>query len=310
MKHLFTLYIILVNNFAKGEQNLEEAMRVESIEKNIRENTIFKGKIRGVESKAIGNDIIDFAVVEFCHGEAFISSKEMEFFSYNDRIQKRPGVDPRHWKMREFVNNTVEFTIIEYDEKSGQIFGSRQQALKKLRNHNINIYNVGDIVKVRVINVFETCAIVEGLGFQNVIYLKEIAWGRIYAIEDYVKMGQEMDAKIINIDKDKHTMAFSIRQASKEPYEQYIIDTETFIRDGQYEGIIREVINKGIFVELVKGVTVMCNFSYWMEETPKVGDKVVVKIKRFKDDRRYIDGTILKSPYIKTKYIASETIAN
>lgn len=267
-----------------------------------RTKKILTGKLSAIEGiiDEETRTLKDYGVVFYGGLKVIISADDMNLFSLHEETVEDENkestrslkFDPRRSVLRGLVGSEIDFIVKSIDQEKGIATASRKEAMELRKALEYSKHKQGDRVLARILGVGRSHAVAEIYGQYTTIPIKEIAWGRIYDIRDYVSVGDKKEVIITEISEDK--IEVSMRLAQKEPYQDLILDKGYYKRYGEYEGTIRAIKDYGIFVELAPGITVLCNYPNWLGFTPELGKKVSVQIKRFKNEKRYIDGQILR----------------
>ena len=95
--------------------------------------------------------------------------------------------------------------------------------------------------------------------FRSLIHISEISWGnQSINAKEYFKMGQDIEARVVTIDRGDRKMSLSVKQLTADPWSE--ID-ERFSVGSRHNGTVKNLTNYGIFVELSEGVGGMVHIS-------------------------------------------------
>ena len=115
---------------------------------------------------------------------------------------------------------------------------------------------VGDTVKGVVTGVVDFGAFVNVDGIEGLIHISEISWERVGNPNDYVKVGQSVEAKIISIDKDR--LSLSVKQLTKDPW---LDEVEKLEKGQKVEGTVTQITPFGAFVQISPAVEALVHIS-------------------------------------------------
>ena len=172
------------------------------------------------------------------------------------------------------------------DEERRRLIFSERAALnetrEKVRDQVIEKLNVGDVRTGRVTSLADFGAFVNINGADGLVHLSEISWDRLRHPGDELKIGQQVDVKVISIDEEKGHIGLSIRQLKDDPWQEMIKG----LRVGQLvEAKITRLTKFGAFARLESGVEGLVHISEISEEHighPKEvlreGDEVTLRI--------------------------------
>jgi small subunit ribosomal protein S1 len=149
------------------------------------------------------------------------------------------------------------------------------------------------VVKGRVVNIEDYGAFLEIMpGVEGLVHVSEITWANTpINAKEFFKLGDEHEAKIVTLDKESRKMSLSIKQLSPDPWN----DIETKFAEGsRHTGLVKNITNYGVFVELAPGIGGMIHISdlSWLKrfnhpgEYTKVGQNIEVVILGIDKDNR------------------------
>ncbi|MBQ2535185.1 MAG: S1 RNA-binding domain-containing protein, partial [Prevotella sp.] len=153
---------------------------------------------------------------------------------------------------------------------------------------------VGDRIKGKVVVLADYGAFVEvAPGVEGLIHVSEMSWSQhLRSAQDFLKVGEEVEAEILTLDRDERKMSLGIRQLKEDPWAN--IETKYPV-GSKHTAKVRNFTNFGIFVELEEGVDGLIHISdlSWTKkvkhpsEFTKVGEPIeVVVLEIDKDNRR------------------------
>ena len=180
---------------------------------------------------------------------------------------------------------TVKVVILDFDDEKTRI----QLGMKQLEAHPWDALSadlkVGDKVKGKVVVLADYGAFVEiAPGVEGLIHVSEMSWStHLRSAGDFVKVGDEVEAEVLTLDREERKISLGIKQLSKDPWEN--IETKYPV-GSQHVGTVRNFTNFGVFVELEEGIDGLIYISdlSWTKkikhpsEFCAVGDKLDVVV--------------------------------
>ncbi len=193
------------------------------------------------------------------------------------------------------LNQRINVVVLDFDENKKRI----SLGLKQLTPHPWEVLSAevveGSVVKGKIVNIEDYGAFVEiQPGVEGLIHISEITWGnQSINAKEYFKMGQEVEARVVTIDRSDRKMSLSIKQLTADPWSEI---TDRFPIGGLHTGTVKNITNYGIFVELSEGVGGMVHISdlSWTKryahpsEFTKVGSQLDVVVLDIDKDKRQI----------------------
>jgi small subunit ribosomal protein S1 len=183
------------------------------------------------------------------------------------------------------LDQKVNVVVLDFDDEKRRI----SLGLKQLTPHPWDVLadNIveGNIVKGKVVNIEDYGAFLEiQPGVEGLVHVSEITWANTpINAKEFFKLGDEYEAKVVTLDKASRKMSLSIKQLSADPWN----DIETRFAEGsRHPGLVKNITNYGVFVELAPGIGGMIHISdlSWLKrfnhpsEYTKVGSNIDVVI--------------------------------
>jgi small subunit ribosomal protein S1 len=183
------------------------------------------------------------------------------------------------------LDQTLNVVILDFDEDKTRI----QLGLKQLSKHPWEALDegikVGDNVKGKVTVIADYGAFIEvEEGVEGLIHVSEMSWStHLRSAQDFVNVGDEVEAKILTLDREDRKMSLGIKQLTPDPWTDI---TTKYPVGSKHTGEVRNFTNFGVFVELEEGIDGLIYISdlSWTKkikhpsEFCKVGDKLDVVV--------------------------------
>jgi small subunit ribosomal protein S1 len=193
------------------------------------------------------------------------------------------------------LDQTINVVVLDFDQEKKRI----SLGMKQLLPHpweNIELkYPVGTKVKGKIVSLTDYGAFVEiERGIEGLIHISEMSWTQhIKHPSQMVSMGQMVDAVILSLDKDGKKISLGMKQLEPDPWRSLL---EKYPVGSKHTGVVRNLTNFGVFVELEEGVDGLIHISdlSWTKkvrhpgEVVKKGDKIEVVILSIDVDQRRI----------------------
>jgi small subunit ribosomal protein S1 len=158
------------------------------------------------------------------------------------------------------LDQKLNVVILDFDDDKKRI----ALGLKQLTPHpwdNLDAeLKVGDKVKGKVVVIADYGAFVEiATGVEGLIHVSEMSWSQhLRSAQDFLKVGDEVEASILTLDRDERKMSLGIKQLKSDPWEN--IET-TFGVGTKHKATVRNFTNFGVFVEIAEGVDGLIHIS-------------------------------------------------
>ena len=158
------------------------------------------------------------------------------------------------------LDEKLQVVILDFDEDKNRI----ALGLKQLQPHpwdklDANL-KVGDRVKGKVVVMTDYGAFVEiAPGVEGLIHVSEMSWSQhLRSAQDFMKVGDEVEAQILTLDRDERKMSLGIKQLKSDPWETI---EEKYPVGSKHTAKVRNFTNFGVFVELEEGVDGLIHIS-------------------------------------------------
>ena len=183
------------------------------------------------------------------------------------------------------LDQKLNVVILDFDDDKKRI----ALGLKQLTPHPWDKLDenlkVGDKVKGKVVVLADYGAFVEiAPGVEGLIHVSEMSWSQhLRSAQDFLKVGQEVEAVILTLDRDERKMSLGMKQLKNDPWEQieanYGVGTK-------HTAVVRNFTNFGVFVEITEGVDGLIHISdlSWTKkikhpsEFTSIGDEIEVVV--------------------------------
>jgi len=245
-----------------------------------------------LEDKFKNDEIVEAKVKNVVKGGLIASVNGINGFIPASQISVKFVKD-----LNQFVGKTLKCKIIDFDvEKKKLILSSKavekEERDKKKKNLWENIHE-NDIIKGRVQRITDFGAFVDVGGVDGLIHISDMAWYRIKHPSEVLKEGQEVEVKVLSIDKEKGKISLGLKQTLQEPWEEFI---KNYKVGDVIEGEVVNLLDFGAFVRLINGVDGLLHVSQISNdhiEKPsdvlKIGDKIKVEIVDIDEENKKVN---------------------
>jgi small subunit ribosomal protein S1 len=159
-------------------------------------------------------------------------------------------------RLNSLTNKPLKVRILDMDRKANKLIFSEKEAVREDMQARFEKLKIGDTVNGVVTGVVDFGAFVNVEGIEGLIHISEISWERVENPSDYVKPGDQIEAKIIAIDKDR--LSLSIKQTQEDPWAK---EAEDFKKGDKVEGTVTRITPFGAFVQLSPAVEALVHVS-------------------------------------------------
>ena len=193
--------------------------------------------------------------------EAFLPSSQLDV------------ITPKN--LQTFVGNTYEFKVVKINQERQNIVLSRRELIEAERNDKrgklLAEMVPGDIRKGIVKNITDFGAFIDLNGLDGLLHITDMSWGRLGHPSEILKVGQELDVVVLDVNKEKERVSLGLKQKLANPWDSI----ETKFPIGQkVKGKVVSLVPYGAFVQLEPGVEGLIHVTElsWTKRVAKPSD--------------------------------------
>ncbi|HEY5893564.1 MAG TPA: 30S ribosomal protein S1 [Chthoniobacterales bacterium] len=225
--------VILSKEKAAHRQNWEKIVKV------FQGDGLIKGKVRGVVK---GGLTVNIGV------EAFLPGSQIDIVPPKD--------------LQQFVGNTYDFKIVKINDDRKNVVLSRREIIEQERAEQrarfLQEVKIGSLVTGKVKNLTDFGAFIDLNGMDGLLHITDMTWGRLGHPSELLKVGQELEVVVLDINKEKERVSLGLKQTQKNPWDKI---EERFPTGTRVTGRITNLVPYGAFVEIEEGVEGLIHVS-------------------------------------------------
>ena len=221
-----------------------------------------------------------------------IAIESIRAFLPSSLVDVRPVRDPGYLEGKE-----LEFKVIKIDKKRNNVVVSRRAVVEKEmsaeREALLSNLEEGQAIKGVVKNLTDYGAFVDLGGIDGLLHITDIAWRRVKHPSEVLKIGDEIEAKVLRYDRERNRVSLGLKQLGDDPW---VDITRRYPEGTRLFGKVTNITDYGAFVEIEPGVEGLVHVSE-MDWTNKnihpskvvqVGDETEVMVLDIDTERRRI----------------------
>jgi small subunit ribosomal protein S1 len=242
--------VILSKEKAAYKQNWDKIVKV------FQGDGLIKGKVKAVVK---GGLTVNIGV------EAFLPGSQIDIIPPKD--------------LQQFVGNTYDFKIVKINDDRKNVVLSRRELIEQERSEKrqrfLETVKVGSVVKGYVKNLTDFGAFIDLDGMDGLLHITDMTWGRLGHPSELLKVGQELDVVVLDINREKERVSLGLKQTQKNPWEE----TENrFPVGSKIKGKVTNLVPYGAFVEIEEGVEGLIHVSElsWTKRITRPSDVLTV----------------------------------
>ena len=206
-------------------------------------------------------DIVKGGLIVNVGVEAFLPSSQLDV------------ITPKN--LSSFVGNTYEFKVVKINQERQNIVLSRRELIESERNEKrgklLAEMVPGDIRKGIVKNITDFGAFIDLNGLDGLLHITDMSWGRLGHPSEILKVGQELDVVVLDVNKEKERVSLGLKQKLANPWD--LIETK-FPIGTKVKGKVVSLVPYGAFVQLEPGIEGLIHVTElsWTKRIAKPSD--------------------------------------
>jgi small subunit ribosomal protein S1 len=169
---------------------------------------------------------------------------------------RRPG------EIGDYIGRDIRAAVLKIDTERKNIVISRRKLIEEERESAkkrlMDTLKEGMVVTGEVKNIADFGAFVDLGGIDGLLHITDMSWGRINHPSDMLKMGQKIEVKVLNIDREKEKIALGIKQKEISPWEEI---EKKYPVQSRVRGAVVNIMSYGAFVRIEPGIEGLVHIS-------------------------------------------------
>lgn len=243
----------------------DDQIRWEKVLAQYTEGCVVNGTIR---SQVRGGLLVDIDGVE-----AFLPGSQVDVMSVRD--------------LAPYIGQTFDFKVIKISNERKNIIISRRELIEGTMAEKkaalLASLQKGEIRKGRVKNITDFGAFIDLDGIDGLLHITDMSWGRIKHPSEMLKVGQELDVMVLDVDQEKERISLGLKQTTENPWSTI---SEQFPVGSRVQGKVVNLAAYGAFVEIAPGIEGLVHISEfsWTKRVARasdmlnVGDEIMVQV--------------------------------
>ena len=243
----------------------DDQIRWEKVLAQYTEGCVVNGTIR---SQVRGGLLVDIDGVE-----AFLPGSQVDVMSVRD--------------LAPYIGQTFDFKVIKISNERKNIIISRRELIEGTMAEKKAALLVslqkGEVRKGRVKNITDFGAFIDLDGIDGLLHITDMSWGRIKHPSEMLKVGQELDVMVLDVDQEKERISLGLKQTTENPWSTI---SEQFPVGSRVQGKVVNLAAYGAFVEIAPGIEGLVHISEfsWTKRVARasdmlnVGDEIMVQV--------------------------------
>jgi small subunit ribosomal protein S1 len=252
----------------------------------LKSQEVYAGQVAGYNKGGL--------IVKIGHVRGFIPASQVS----NERRRRSEGIEAPEQKWGKMIGETAHVKVIEVDRNRNRLILSERAASKETRELQkeklLAEIQPGHVRKGHVISLADFGAFVDIGGADGLVHLSEISWKRVQHPSEVLKIGQEVEVEVLNVDRERKRIGLSIKRREADPWS---LMPQKYQPGQLVQGIITKLTKFGAFARIegeddVEGLIHVSELAEGHTDHPKnvvsEGQQVTLRVLKIDADKRRI----------------------
>ena len=215
-------------------------------------------------------------------GGLLVAIDDVEAFLPGSQVEVAPVKE-----LEPYVGQTYDFKVIKISNERRNLIVSRREliegTLAEKKAELLGSLQKGEVRKGRVKNITDFGAFIDLDGLDGLLHITDMSWGRVKHPAEMLKVGEELDVMVLDVDRDRERVSLGLKQTTENPWNTI---QEQFPVGARVAGKVVNLAAYGAFIEIAPGVEGLVHISEfsWTKRVARasdvlnVGDEVQVVV--------------------------------
>ena len=207
-------------------------------------------------------------------GGLIVQVDDVEAFLPGSQVEVAPVKE-----LEPYVGQTFEFKVIKISNERRNLIVSRRELIKgtmaEKRAELLGSLQKGEVRKGRVKNITDFGAFIDLDGIDGLLHITDMSWGRVKHPSEVLKVGQELDVMVLDVDRDRERISLGLKQTTDNPWNTI---QDQFPVGSRVSGKVVNLAAYGAFVEIAPGIEGLVHISEfsWTKRVARASDMLAV----------------------------------
>ena len=272
-----------IDEFADGNVHAGDKVTVMLVQlENDKTGTIEISKRRAddkirwekIQARYVEVSVVTGTIKSAVRGGLLVQIEDVDAFLPGSQIEVTPVKD-----LEPYIGQTFDFKVLKISNERRNLIVSRREliegTLAEKRAELLATLQKGEIKKGRVKNITDFGAFVDLDGLDGLLHITDMSWGRVKHPSEILKVGQEIDVMVLDVDRDRERVSLGLKQTQPNPWDAI---QEQFPVGARVSGKVVNLTTYGAFVEIAPGVEGLVHISEfsWTKRVARASDMLNV----------------------------------
>ena len=218
--------------------------------------------------------VVTGTIVKATRGGLLVQIDDVEAFLPGSQVEVTPVKD-----LEPYVGQTMEFKVIKISNERKNLIVSRREliegTLAEKKAELMASLQKGEVRKGRVKNITDFGAFVDLDGCDGLLHITDMSWGRLKHPSEIMKVGDELDVMVLDVDRDRERISLGLKQTQANPWDAI---QDQFPVGARVSGKVVNLAPYGAFVEIAPGIEGLVHISEfsWTKRVARASDMLAV----------------------------------
>ena len=215
-------------------------------------------------------------------GGLLVAIDDVEAFLPGSQVEVAPVKE-----LEPYVGQTFDFKVIKISNERRNLIVSRRELIEgtmaEKKAELLASLQKGEVKKGRVKNITDFGAFIDLDGLDGLLHITDMSWGRIKHPSEMLKVGQELDVMVLDVDRDRERVSLGLKQTTENPWNTI---QDQFPVGARVSGKVVNLAAYGAFVEIAPGIEGLVHISEfsWTKRVARasdmlnIGDEIMVQV--------------------------------
>ena len=218
--------------------------------------------------------VVTGTVKSAVRGGLLVQVDDVEAFLPGSQVDVTPVRE-----LEPYVGQTFDFKVIKISNERRNLIVSRREliegTLAEKRAELLATLEKGQIRKGKVKNITDFGAFIDLDGIDGLLHITDMSWGRVKHPSEILKVGQELDVMVLDVDRDRERISLGLKQITPNPWDSIL---DQFPVGSRVAGKVVNLAAYGAFVEIAPGIEGLVHISEfsWTKRVARASDMLSV----------------------------------
>ncbi len=235
-----------------------------------------------IQERYVEGCVVTGTVKSAVRGGLLVQIDDVEAFLPGSQVEVTPVKE-----LEPYVGQTFDFKVIKISNERRNLIISRREliegTLAEKKAELLANLQKGEVRKGRVKNITDFGAFIDLDGIDGLLHITDMSWGRIKHPSELLKVGQEINVKVLDVDREKERISLGLKQTTENPWDTIAVQ---FPVGARVSGKVVNLAPYGAFVEIAPGIEGLVHISEFSwtkrvarpEDMLQQGDEVQVQV--------------------------------